>query len=216
MGSSRDIAIGPVAVVSLLLGTLLQNEIDSETNPIEYRRLAFTATFFAGITEATLGFLRLGFLVDFLSHAAIVGFMGGAAITIALQQLKGFLGIKDFTKKTDIVSVMRSVFSSVNHGWNWQTILIGVTFLCFLLFAKFLGKRNKKLFWVPAIAPLISVILATFFVFITHAEKKGVAIVRHIDKGINPSSVNDIYFHGEYLGKGFRIGVVAGMIALTP
>lgn len=58
MGSSRDIAIGPVAVVSLLLGTLLQNEIDSETNPIEYRRLAFTATFFAGITEAALGFLR--------------------------------------------------------------------------------------------------------------------------------------------------------------
>jgi len=215
MGSSRDIAIGPVAVVSLLLGTLLQNEIDSTTNPIEYRRLAFTATFFAGITQATLGFLRLGFLIDFLSHAAIVGFMGGAAITIALQQLKGFLGIKDFTKNSDIISVLRSVFSSVNHGWNWQTILIGVIFLCFLLFAKFLGKRNKKYFWVPAIAPLISVILATFFVFITHAEKKGVAIVRHIDKGINPSSVNEIYFHGEYLGKGFRIGVVAGMVALT-
>ena len=58
MGSSRDIAIGPVAVVSLLLGTLLQNEIDSTKNPIEYRRLAFTATFFAGITQATLGFLR--------------------------------------------------------------------------------------------------------------------------------------------------------------
>lgn len=215
MGSSRDIAIGPVAVVSLLLGTLLQDEIDSATNPIEYRRLAFTATFFAGITQATLGFFRLGFLIDFLSHAAIVGFMGGAAITISLQQLKGFLGIKDFTKNSDIISVLRSVFSSVNHGWNWQTILIGAVFLCFLLFAKFLGKRNKKLFWVPAIAPLISVILATFFVFITHAEKKGVAIVRHIEKGINPSSVNDIYFHGEYLGKGFRIGVVAGMVALT-
>jgi len=58
MGSSRDIAIGPVAVVSLLLGTLLQDEIDSATNPIEYRRLAFTATFFAGITQATLGFFR--------------------------------------------------------------------------------------------------------------------------------------------------------------
>jgi high affinity sulfate transporter 1 len=58
MGSSRDIAIGPVAVVSLLLGTLLQNEIDPTTNATDYRRLAFTATFFAGITQATLGFLR--------------------------------------------------------------------------------------------------------------------------------------------------------------
>lgn len=58
MGSSRDIAIGPVAVVSLLLGTLLQAEIDSAANPEDYRRLAFTATFFAGITQATLGVLR--------------------------------------------------------------------------------------------------------------------------------------------------------------
>ncbi|KAG5573285.1 hypothetical protein H5410_063051 [Solanum commersonii] len=138
MGSSRDIAIGPVAVVSLLLGTLLRNEIDPSKHPDEYLRLAFTATFFAGITQATLGILRLGFLIDFLSHAAVVGFMGGAAITIALQQLKGFLGIKKFTKKTDIISVMKSVFHSVEHEWNWQTILIGATFLTFLLFAKYI------------------------------------------------------------------------------
>jgi hypothetical protein len=58
MGSSKDIAIGPVAVVSLLLGSLLQNEVDYNKNKEEYLRLAFTATFFAGITQAALGFLR--------------------------------------------------------------------------------------------------------------------------------------------------------------
>lgn len=42
--------------------------------------------------------------------------MGGAAITIALQQLRGFLGIKKFTKKTNIISVMRSVWGNVHHG----------------------------------------------------------------------------------------------------
>ncbi|XP_010527550.1 PREDICTED: sulfate transporter 1.3-like [Tarenaya hassleriana] len=215
MGSSRDIAIGPVAVVSLLLGTLLQNEVDPKKNPTEYVRLAFTATFFAGITEAALGFLRLGFLIDFLSHAAIVGFMGGAAVTIALQQLKGFLGIKNFTKKTDIIHVLDSVFSVAHHGWNWQTILIGASFLAFLLTAKFIGKKNKKYFWIPAVAPLLSVIISTFFVFITRADKKGVAIVKHLDKGINPVSANQIYFTGDFLLKGVRIGVVAGMIALT-
>ncbi|KAK1289090.1 Sulfate transporter 1.2 [Acorus calamus] len=171
MGSSRDIAIGPVAVVSLLLGTLLQNEIDPK-NKFEYRRLAFTATFFAGVTQAVLGFLRLGFLIDFLSHAAIVGFMGGAAITIALQQLKGFLGIETFTKKTDIINVMESVFKN----WNWQTILIGSVFLAFLLFTKHIGKKKRSLFWVPAIAPLISVVLSTFFVYIIRADKNGVQI----------------------------------------
>ncbi|KAL0361441.1 UNVERIFIED_CONTAM: Sulfate transporter 1.3 [Sesamum radiatum] len=177
MGSSRDIAIGPVAVVSLLLGTLLRDEIDPVKNPLEYRRLAFTATFFAGITQAALGILRLGFLIDFLSHAAIVGFMGGAAITIALQQLKGFLGIKKFTKNTDIISVLQSVFSSAHHGWNWLTILIGAAFLVFLLVAKY--------------------------------------IVKQIEKGINHPSVGDIYFTGDYLLKGVRIGIVAGMVALT-
>ncbi|KAK9134332.1 hypothetical protein Syun_013662 [Stephania yunnanensis] len=215
MGSSRDIAIGPVAVVSLLLGSMLQDEIDHEHHIEEYRRLAFTATFFAGITQATLGFLRLGFLIDFLSHAAIVGFMGGAAITIALQQLKGFLGIQKFTKKTDIVSVMRSVFSAAHHGWNWQTILIGAGFLVFLLFTKQLGKKKKSLFWVAAIAPLISVVLSTLIVYLTHAEKHGVQIVKNIKKGINPSSVRQIYFTGDYVAKGFKIGAVAGMIALT-
>ncbi|CAL9091859.1 unnamed protein product [Musa acuminata var. zebrina] len=215
MGSSRDIAIGPVAVVSLLLGTLLQNEVDPEKNKEDYRRLAFTATFFAGVTQAALGFLRLGFLIEFLSHAAIVGFMGGAAITIALQQLKGFLGIKNFTKNTDIISVMKSVWGSVHHGWNWETILIGTMFLAFLLSAKYIGKKNRKFFWVPAIAPLISVILSTFFVYITRADKHGVQIVKKIDRGLNPSSVSQIHFSGSYAAKGFRIGVVAGLIALT-
>ncbi|CAH9139487.1 unnamed protein product [Cuscuta epithymum] len=214
MGSSRDIAIGPVAVVSLLLGSMLQDEIDPIKQKVEYHRLAFTATFFAGITQFVLGFFRLGFLIDFLSHATIVGFMAGAAITIALQQLKGLLGINKFTKKTDIISVMQSVWGSVHHGWNWQTIVIGVTFLAFLLTAKHIGK-NKKYFWVPAIAPLVSVVLSTFFVYITHAERKGVQTVNYIEKGINPSSVNMLYFSGGYLAKGFKIGVIAGMVALT-
>ncbi|KAM0923225.1 hypothetical protein ACQ4PT_005670 [Festuca glaucescens] len=215
MGSSRDIAIGPVAVVSLLLGTLLQEEIDPVKNPYEYTSLAFTATFFAGLTQFALGFFRLGFIIEFLSHAAIVGFMAGAAITIALQQLKGFLGIAVFTKKSDIISVMKSVWGNVHHGWNWQTILIAASFLAFLLAAKYIAKKNKKLFWVSAIAPLISVIISTLCVYLTRADKQGVAIVKHIDQGINPASFHRIFFGGPNLMKGFRIGVVSGMVALT-
>jgi len=58
---------------------------------------------------------RLGFLVDFLSHAALVGFMAGAAIMIGLQQLKGLLGISNFTNKSDVVSVLESVYKSLHH-----------------------------------------------------------------------------------------------------
>ena len=53
--------------------------------------------------------------MDFLSHAAIVGFMAGAAIIIGLQQLKGLFGINHFTTETDIISVMKSVWESVHH-----------------------------------------------------------------------------------------------------
>lgn len=71
MGSSRDIAIGPVAVVSLLLGTLLRVEVDPVNDREEYRRLAFTATFFAGVTQAALGFLRYH-LIDMLQNLVLL------------------------------------------------------------------------------------------------------------------------------------------------
>ena len=86
--------------------------------------------------EIYLATFRLGFLIDFLSHAAVVGFMAGAAITIALQQLKGLLGIQNFTKKTDIVSVMRSVWSTVHHGVTNET--------CFFSASKAPRKVNSQ------------------------------------------------------------------------
>jgi MFS superfamily sulfate permease-like transporter len=58
---------------------------------------------------------RLGFVTEFLSHAAIVGFMAGAAVTIALQQLKGLFNITHFTTDTDFISVMKSVFGHVDE-----------------------------------------------------------------------------------------------------
>ncbi|KAL4556023.1 hypothetical protein LXL04_038658 [Taraxacum kok-saghyz] len=68
---------------------------------------------------------------------------------------------------------------------------------------------------VSTIAPLISVMISIVCVFLTRADRDGVQIVRHIDKGINPSSANQIYFSGDYLAKGFNIGVISGLIALT-
>jgi sulfate transporter 3 len=61
---------------------------------------------------------RLGFIVDFLSHAAIVGFMGGAATVVCLQQLKSILGLEHFTHAADLVSVLRSVFTQTHQVRN--------------------------------------------------------------------------------------------------
>ncbi|PON72556.1 Low affinity sulfate transporter [Trema orientale] len=215
MGTSRDIAIGPVAVVSLLLPSMIQKLVDPGTDPITYRNLVLTTTFFSGIFQAAFGFFRLGFLVDFLSHAAIVGFMAGAAIIIGLQQLKGLLGITHFTNKTDIISVMKAVWNSIHHPWSPYNFIIGCSFLSFILFTRFLGKKNKKLFWLPAIAPLLSVILSTLIVFLARADKNGVKIVKHIKGGLNPSSVHQLQLNGPFVWDVAKIGLIVAVVALT-
>ncbi|XAR62292.1 hypothetical protein NMG60_11017001 [Bertholletia excelsa] len=215
MGSSREIAIGPVAVVSLLLSSLIQKLEDAEANPVAYRRFVFTVTFFAGIFQAAFGLLRLGFLVDFLSRAAIVGFTAGAAVVIGLQQLKGLLGLTQFTNKTDVISVLKVVCQSFHDPWNPYNFIIGFSFFSFILTTRFLGKRNKKLFWLPAIAPLISVILSTLIIYLTRADKHGVKIVKHIKGGAIPSSLHQLEFNSPHTSEILKIGLVVAVFALT-
>ncbi|XP_004304832.1 PREDICTED: low affinity sulfate transporter 3-like [Fragaria vesca subsp. vesca] len=215
MGTSREIAIGPVAVVSLLLPSMLLKLQDPGADPIAYTKLVLTATFFTGIFQAAFGIFRLGFLVDFLSHAAIVGFVAGAAIIIGLQQLKGLLGIAHFPTSTDVISVMEAVWSSFHHPWNPHNFMLGCSFLCFILISRFVGRKNKKLFWLPAIAPLLSVILSTLIVYLTRADKHGIKIVKHIKEGLNPSSVHLLQLNSPYVGDVAKVGLIIAIVALT-
>ncbi|XP_010455991.1 PREDICTED: sulfate transporter 3.2-like [Camelina sativa] len=173
MGSSRDLAVGTVAVASLLTGAMLGKEVNAVQNPNLYLHLAFTATFFAGLMQTCLGLLRLGFVVEILSHAAIVGFMGGAATVVCLQQLKGLLGLIHFTHSTDIVSVLRSIFSQ-SHMWKWESGVLGCCFLIFLLTTKYISKKRPKLFWISAMSPLVSVIFGSLFMYFLHDHFHGI------------------------------------------
>ena len=115
LGSSRDLAVGPVSIASLIMGSMLRQEVSPAEEPGLYLEVALTATFFAGVVQASLGFLRLGFLIDFLSKAILVGFMAGAAIIVSLQQLKSLLGITHFTNQMGIVPVLASVFQTTHE-----------------------------------------------------------------------------------------------------
>ncbi|KOM47840.1 hypothetical protein LR48_Vigan07g154400 [Vigna angularis] len=221
MGSSREIAIGPVAVVSMLLSSLVPKVEDPVANAHAYRNLVFTVTFFTGIFQTAFGVFRLGFLVDFLSHAALVGFMAGAAVIIGLQQLKGLLGISHFTSKTDVISVLASVYKSLHHQiasgekWNPLNFVLGCSFLIFILITRFIGRRNRKFFWLPAVAPLLSVILSTLIVYMSRADKHGVNIIKHVKGGLNPSSLHQLQLHGPHVGQAAKIGLICAVIALT-
>ncbi|KAK9086952.1 hypothetical protein Syun_029346 [Stephania yunnanensis] len=214
MGSSRDLAVGTVAVASLLMASMLGDEVSAAQQPTLYLHLAFTATFFAGVFQAALGLLRLGFIIDFLSHATIEGFMAGAAMVVSLQQLKGIMGIDHFTNKTDIVSVMRSIFTQT-HEWEWRTVVIGCCFLIFLILTKRISKMRPKLFWVSAMAPLTSVVIGSLAVYLSHAERHGVQVVGHLQKGLNPPSLTDLEFGSQYLTTAIKTGIVTGIIGIA-
>lgn len=84
-----------------------------------------------------------------------------------------------------------------------------------LIFFNLQGKRNKKLFWLPAIAPLISVVLSTMIVYFTKADRHGVKIVKHIKEGINPSSAHQLQLTGPHVGQAAKTGLISAIIALA-
>ncbi|TYG88205.1 hypothetical protein ES288_A12G003300v1 [Gossypium darwinii] len=198
----------------LVYAMMGSSRVNAAQNPTLFLHLAFTATFFAGILQASLGLLRLGFIVDFLSHATIVGFMAGAATVVILQQLKGILGLDHFTHSTDIISVFRSVFSQI-HQWRWESGVLGVGFLFFLLVTRYFSKRRPKFFWISAMAPLTSVILGSLLVYLTHAEKHGVQVIGNLKKGLNPLSFGDLVFTKPYITTCLKTGIITGIIALA-
>ncbi|MBF0154948.1 MAG: sulfate permease [Magnetococcales bacterium] len=91
-GSSKQLATGPVAVVSLLTASSLLPLATAGSG--EFVALAITLSFLVGLTQLALGFLRMGAVVNFLSHPVIIGFTNAAALIIGLSQLSKILGVK--------------------------------------------------------------------------------------------------------------------------
>ncbi len=91
-GSSWHLVSGPTTAASIVLFSSLS--VYAEPGTMDYVTLALTLTFMVGIIEIVLGFVRMGALVNFISHSVIVGFTAGAAILIASKQLKNFFGVE--------------------------------------------------------------------------------------------------------------------------
>ncbi|XP_021741553.1 probable sulfate transporter 3.4 [Chenopodium quinoa] len=214
LGSSKHLGVGPVSIASLVMGAMLTEFVSPVNDSVLYLKLAFTSTLFAGLFQASLGFFRLGFIIDFLSKATLIGFMAGAAVIVSLQQLKGLLGINHFTSKMQIIPVMSSVFSHRNE-WSWQTIVMGISFLVFLLAARQISTKKPRLFWISAAAPLASVILSTLIVFCLKSNADKIPKIGQLPKGLNPPSVNMLYFHSAHVALVAKTGLITGILSLT-
>ncbi|KAL6338250.1 hypothetical protein AAG906_018514 [Vitis piasezkii] len=206
MGSSRDLAVGTVGVGSLLMASMLGNEVKANEHSQTYLHLAFLATFFAGVFKLRLGLWSISVACN---HS---GVHGRAATVVCLQQLKGILGLNHFTHGTDIVSAMRSVFTQT-HQWRWESGVLGCCFLFFLMLTKYFQEK-PKFFWVSAMAPLTSVILGSLLVYLTGAERDGVQVVhRKLEERSQSILLSELPFGSPYLSTAIKTGIVTGIIA---
>ncbi|CAN1240996.1 Probable sulfate transporter 3.5 [Linum perenne] len=219
-GSSKHLAVGTVAASSLLIADSISSKVSAKENPTLYLNLVFTATFITGVFQTLLGVLRwwvdgrLGILVDFLPHSTITGFMGGTATIICLQQLKAIFGLTHFTTHTDVVHVLRAVFTNKNI----KLIYISMTpfiILLWLIVTFMQRKRKPKLFWVSAIAPMSVVIIGCIFAYVLDTEKHGIQIVGDLKKGLNPISIYNLNFGSQYLPATIKAGLITGIIAMA-
>ncbi|XP_047153864.1 sulfate transporter 4.1, chloroplastic-like [Vigna umbellata] len=110
-GSSRQLAVGPVALVSLLVSNVLSGIADSSSEL--YTELAILLSLMVGIMECIMGLLRLGWLIRFISHSVISGFTTSSAIVIGLSQAKYFLGY-DVDRSSKIIPVVKSIIDGAD------------------------------------------------------------------------------------------------------
>lgn len=171
-GTSRQLAVGPVAMVSLLVATSVGALVPAGT--AEYAAHVVLLTLMVGVLQVIMGLARLGFLTNFLSHPVLSGFTSAAAIIIGISQLGHFLGIQvrgSHHGYQTLMALARQL--SRTHG---TTLLIGVASVVLLIGLRRLDRR------VPG--ALLVVVLATLAVWAFGLAERGVRIVGPIPSGL--------------------------------
>ena len=166
-GSSMTLAVGPVAVASLMTASALAPLALAGTP--EYVTLAVLLALLSGAMLFVFGLLRLGFLAYFLSHPVISGFISGSAVLIAIGQLKYLFGIK--LASGNVMTTLIGLVQGLPH-LNPTTTALGIGALLFLFFARsYLGPLLRSV-GLPArtadlatkLAPMVAVIATTAIV----------------------------------------------------
>ncbi|MCR4301306.1 MAG: SulP family inorganic anion transporter, partial [Sulfuricaulis sp.] len=152
-GSSRQLATGPVAVVSLLTAAAL--EPIAATGSAGYVAYAITLSLLVGLFQLTLGFLRLGVVVNFLSHPVIIGFTNAAAIIIATSQLDKIFGVR-IDRAEHHYETVWSTIVAIGHQLHWPTLLFGIGAFAIMIALRRFKPRIPNVLVAVAITTIIS------------------------------------------------------------
>ena len=193
LGSSRVLAVGPVAMVSLITASVLAPL--ATAGAADYVNLALFLALLVGLLQVVMGIARLGLLVNFLSHPVISGFTSAAALVIGFGQAKHLLGIA-----LDRPERPYQVFMELARGLsatNVVTLGLGAGSIGILLFFQFglkdllqrVGVAKPLAIALPKSGPLVAVLVATLLVGIMELNKEAnVKVVAEIPTGLPPLS----------------------------
>jgi len=152
-GSSRQLATGPVAVVSLLTAAALEPLATSGSGA--YVAYAIFLALIVGVFQLSLGLLRLGVLVNFLSHPVVVGFTNAAAIIIATSQLGKIFGVSVEKAPHHYETVWNTLVAAVSHT-HFPTLLMAILAFATMIFLRRVNPRIPGVLVAVVVTTLIS------------------------------------------------------------
>ncbi len=204
-GTSRQLAVGPVAMDSLLVAAGIS--VIAQTGTENYIALAILLAFMMGVIQLVLGIARMGFLVNFLSKPVINGFTSAAALIIGVNQLKHLIGV-DLLRNNNVFIIIYEAFQNWGNI-HWITVVIGITSIIIL---KNIKKIHKA---IPG--ALVAVILGVVGVKYLSLYTMGVKIVGDVPKGLPSFAfpiINTPHFN-ELIPIAFTLALIAFMEAIS-
>ena len=190
-GTSRALAVGPVAVVSLMTAAAIGNLGLSDPRAIALA--AITLAFLSGLFLTAMGLMKLGFIANFLSHPVIAGFITASGILIAASQVRHLLGIEG--SGHNLIETVEGLLAHIVQVNVW-TLFIGVSATGFLFWVRkglkpLLLKKGFKPRHADILTkagPVAAVVVTTLFTWILGLANRGVAIVGDVPRGLPPLS----------------------------
>lgn len=203
-GSSRQLAVGPVAIVSLLTASALAGVAAEGT--AGYLTAAALLAVLVGVIHLVMGIGRLGFLVRLLSHPVLVGFTTAAALIIGASQVRHVLGV-DLPRTDHFHETVRELVAAV-PDLHLLTFGIGIGSILVMVALK----RWMRV--VPAALAAVVITIVASVVF--DLEARGVAVVGDIPQGLPPITLpTDLGLVGSLLPAALVITLVGYMESIA-
>jgi SulP family sulfate permease len=186
-GTSRTLAVGPVAVASLMTAAAIA-PLAAQGSP-EYLGAAVALAFVSGLMLVAMGLLRLGFLANFLSHPVVSGFITASGLQIAAGQMAPVLGIH--AEGETFVEVVEPLVRNIGQT-NLATAVIGLGSLAFLFWARGglkplllrAGLGDRTAGTVAKIGPAVALVVSTLAVWALGLDQNGVKVVGKVPTGL--------------------------------